>query len=973
MKYLTHIGRLVCSIVALQGLVIGQAGAQSIGLNFEGRSGENAVLDSAAVAGVVPQANWINVPNNESNGFDGTLSNLEDSEGDIATISFEWIANDAWNSNVAGAATPDEQLMEGIQKCNPDDGNFEQHANSRMTFYFRGLLAGSTYNVIVYQAHNGGVAKSVTSIGGVTYYAEQGTEFDGTFTRSTTTDGTFPVGIDYVQFDNVSPDENGTIEIVAEKFLEDPELADGMGVPGVQLVKVTGDWPMVTDPPVISTDPQDFLGIVGDQVTLSIVTDGPWTIEWYKNDVMVQSGLSTTYSFESVEADKDAVVYAKAINTIGEATSATATITLDDPQPEQLIQGFMRGEHYANIGGTVVFPDLYNHPPFQARDYDFEFFTLGGDAPPTNPDLNDFGRIFEGWVVPDTTEDYTFFGNSDDAFELFVVPTGGTAEALPAHPTDFASEFPDATETSWQSRYVYFEPPADQTTNPFALTAGQYYAFVMLYKEGGGGDHASVAWRAASDTTPVSELRPIGPENVFCLASPAGKRAEITEHPVSQSVEQGRITSFSVAAETLPRANEFAVQWTRDGANIPGEIGFTYTTDRTTLADDGAVIQAKVYTLVGLVESDPATLTVTADTTAPNLLSGGVFTGGTSVGLRFDEALDAASATTAGNYAVSGTTVTDVALVGSDDNIVILTLSAAPSAGATVTVTGVTDFSGNAASSTPAALEESAMVPQQLVRAEGTDPVEPGLGAYLGDDSFFIEAGGSDIWDNQDSGYQVTEDWTGPLDVRVRVVSLIGPDVWTKGGIMVRESTAGGARNVGLFATPTAGQNIYQWQWRDTADEASGSVDAADRPGPVNYPDAWLRIVRPDASSNLFESYTSDNGVNWTFYADHTIPGDVLPETVVVSIATTSHNNGEGQVADSIYADFSISTPSLEDAPVLEGISLDGANMTIQWSNGGELESAPAVEGPWTGTGDSDGEYSEPLGAEAQKFFRANQ
>ena len=973
MKYLAHIRRLVCSIVALQGLVIGQAGAQSIGLNFIGRNGANAELDPASVAGVTPQANWQNLPSNESAGFDGVRSFLEDSEGTVTSVSFEWIANDAWNSNTDPVDTPDRQLTKGIQKCNPDDGNFTPHGNSRMTFYFRNLLAGSTYNVIVYQAHNGGVAKSVTSIGGVMYYAEQATAYDGTFTRSTTTDGTFPVGIDYVQFDNVSPDGSGTITIVAEKFLEDPQLADGMGVPGVQLVKVTGDWPIVTDPPVISTDPQDFLGVVGDNVNLSIVTDGPWTIEWYKNDVMVQSGLSATYTFVGAEADKDAVVYAKAINNIGEATSETAVITLDDPMPEQLIQGFMRGEHYGNIGGTVVFPDLYNHPPFQARDYDFEFFTLGGDAPPTNPDLNNFGRIFEGYVVPDTTEDYRFFGNSDDAFELFVNPTGGTAEALPAHPTDFASIFPDATESSWQPRYLYFEPPADQTTEPFALTAGQYYAFVMLYKEGGGGDHASVAWRAESDSTPVGQLRPIGPENVYCLASPAGKRANITENPVSQTLEQGRIASFSVAAETLPRANEFAVQWTRDGANLPGETGFTYTTDRLTLADNGDVIQAKVYTLAGLVESDPATLTVTADTTAPNLLSGGIFTGGTSVGLRFDEALDAASATVAGNYAVSGTTVTGATLAGGDDNIVILTLSAAAGAGATVTVTGVTDFSGNPASSTPVTLEASSMVPQQLVRAAGTDPLAPGIGAYLGDGGFFVQAGGSDIWDNLDSGYQIVQDWTGPLDVRVRVVSLVGPDTWTKGGIMVRESTAGGARNVALFTTPTAGQNIYAFQWRDITDAASGSVDGADRPGPVNYPNAWLRIVRPDASSNLFESYTSDNGVNWTFYADHTIPGAVLPETVVVGIGSTSHNNGAGQLADSVYADFSISTPSVVDTPMIEGMTRDGANVTIQWSNGGELESAPAITGPWTGTGDTDGEYSEPIGAEGQKFFRANQ
>jgi hypothetical protein len=973
MKYLERIGRWACAVVVMQVLGVSQAGAQSIGLNFVGRSGSNASLDSASVAGVVPQANWQNLPNNEGNGFDGVVSFLEDSAETVTSVSFEWVANDAWNSDIGTAGTPDEQLMEGIQKCNPDDGVFTPHANSRMTFTFRNLLAGSTYNVIVYQSHNGGIARSVTSIGGVFYYAQQETAFDGTFTRGLTTDGTFPSNdVDYVQFDNVSPDANGTITIVAEKFLDDPQLTDGMGVPGVQLVKVTGDWPIVTDPPTITTDPQDFLGVVGLDATFSIVTDGPWTIEWYKNDVLVQTGLSATYTFVGEEADKDAVVYAKAINNIGETTSATAVLTLDDPVPEQLIQGFMRGEHYGNIAGTIVFPDLYNHVPFQQRDYDYEFFTLGGDAQPTNPDIGDFGRVFEGWVVPDTTEDYTFFGNSDDAFELFINPTGGTAEALPEPESSF-TRTPDATEISWQNRYVYFEPGAAQTTLPFALTAGQYYAFVMLYKEGGGGDHASVAWRAASDTTPVANLRPIGPENVFCLATPAGKRAELTEQPVPAEVAEGQVASFTVGAATLPRANEFAVQWTRNGVNIPGATGFTLTTDRAALAEDGDVYQAKAYTLVGLLLSDEATLTVIEDTTAPTAVSAGVFAGGSVVGIRFSETMDATSAAAIGNYAVSGTTVTAAELVGPDENVVVLTLSAPPSAGGTVTATGVTDWSGNPAAATPLALDESTLVPQQLVRAAGTDPLAPGLGAYLGDGSYFVRAGGSDIWDNQDAGFQVTTEWTGPLDVRVRVEGLVGPDTWTKGGIMVRESTAGGSRNVNMVATPTAGQNILQWEWRDVADAGSGSIDAADRPGPVNYPNAWLRIVRPDASSNLFQSYHSEDGVNWTFLGDHTIGGTVLPETVVVGIGSTSHNNGAGQVAEGVYHDFSISTPTAVDAPVLDGIALDGVNISIQWSNGGELETAPAVSGPWTPTGDTDGDYSEPLGVEDQKYFRATQ
>jgi hypothetical protein len=55
--------------------------------------------------------------------------------------------------------------------------------------------------------------------------------------------------------------------------------------------------------------------------------------------------------------------------------------------------------------------------------------------------------------------------------------------------------------------------------------------------------------------------------------------------------------------------------------------------------------------------------------------------------------------------------------------------------------------------------------------------------------------------------------------------------------------------------------------------------------------------------------------------------------------------------------------------PTITGISLSANTITITWSGGGVLESAPSVTGPWTSTNDSDGSYSEPATA-AQRVFR---
>lgn len=47
--------------------------------------------------------------------------------------------------------------------------------------------------------------------------------------------------------------------------------------------------------------------------------------------------------------------------------------------------------------------------------------------------------------------------------------------------------------------------------------------------------------------------------------------------------------------------------------------------------------------------------------------------------------------------------------------------------------------------------------------------------------------------------------------------------------------------------------------------------------------------------------------------------------------------------------------------------------LTITWTNGGELQTASSILGPWTGTGDTDGSYTENIvAATATKFFRVS-
>jgi len=66
------------------------------------------------------------------------------------------------------------------------------------------------------------------------------------------------------------------------------------------------------------------------------------------------------------------------------------------------------------------------------------------------------------------------------------------------------------------------------------------------------------------------------------------------------------------------------------------------------------------------------------------------------------------------------------------------------------------------------------------------------------------------------------------------------------------------------------------------------------------------------------------------------------------------------------YALATVTRPEITSATSANG------NITIIWVNGGTLESAQSLDGPWTSTGDSDGSFTEPATA-AMKFYRVKQ
>jgi hypothetical protein len=115
---------------------------------------------------------------------------------------------------------------------------------------------------------------------------------------------------------------------------------------------------------------------------------------------------------------------------------------------------------------------------------------------------------------------------------------------------------------------------------------------------------------------------PFGGEAVLYLKSGSGSGGggvlapSITTQPVSITVTAGQTATFRVVASgTAP----LAFQWQRNGVNISGATGASYTTPATSSADSGAIYRILISNSAGSVTSAGAVLTVTtAGTTQTN-------------------------------------------------------------------------------------------------------------------------------------------------------------------------------------------------------------------------------------------------------------------------------------------------------------------------------------------------------------------
>ncbi len=414
----------------------------------------------------------------------------------------------------------------------------------------------------------------------------------------------------------------------------------------------------------------------------------------------------------------------------------------------------------------------------------------------------------------------------------------------------------------------------------------------------------------------------------------------ITAQPSSRTVNAGQTATFTVNASGSPTPT---CQWLRNGAIIAGATAASYTTPPTTSADNGAVFSCVVANRAGSVTSSGATLTVTpvAVIGTGTGLSAVYFDNQDLTGaavLRTDATIDFAWASTAspvagiapGSYSVrwSGQvqaqyTQTYVFSATADDGVRLwvggqllidqwkdqaateYTASIALTAGAKYDL--VLEYY-QAGGDTRIALAWSGpstakqIVPTtQLYPAAVPNPWSAGdLGSgtlagsgYANGDTVVLTGAGADIWGTADGGRFMGQPLSGNGTIVARVVSLQDTDPWAKAGVMIRESTAAGARHAFCCVTPGNG---VAFQRRTVANAASvhtaGSRSAAPR---------WVKLVRTGTS---LTGYESADGVTWTVVGSDTI---AFGNPVQIGLAVTSHN--AALLCTAVFADVLI-TPA---------------------------------------------------------------
>jgi hypothetical protein len=729
--------------------------------------------------------------------------------------------------------------------------------------------------------------------------------------------------------------------------------------------------------------------VVGQETTLTAAyyaPPGTASYQWFRNGTAIVGATSAEYTFTPVAGDAGAL-YRVQITVDGKSgQSADVALRFDAFSP-----GLAKIEFFWGIGGTAV-ADLINAAKYQTNAPDEIRFVAGASTPTDIAD--NYGARISFIFRPAQSGNYRFFTRSDDASQIYR-STNGTLDVTTA--TLLAEELGCCG--------AFMEPPAPETSEPQALTAGQSYPLFGLVKEGTGGDFLQIAAREEGDVTPAAALRVVGGPSMGVMANGTGVGLSIAQNPQNATIVEERNITFEARGVATPGGTPVVYQWQKDGVDIPGATGSRLALTNVPISANNTMYRAIVGTVGGIqLTTTVAQLTVLLDTFPPEPRVAALRTaaGSFQVSVTWDEQVQDEGASNQVHYSVTPGTIASFKYWPYDQGAVLGLSGVQGGQAISVTVSNVSDLKGNTLTAPVTRsvnlqnlLSWTGIGGDQFNAEKMTDLFSDGAVAISTKD-FDLISGGSGYWGNIDEATFVYEEITGDFDRAVRVEFQDPTSQWARSGLQVRETLDAGvtaeqvgagylmSQNFTIRVNPVVqwngspGNNLYEIIHRPIQ---GGTYDPASYPamyavqngfgGVPNYPTAWMRIRR---EGQVIETYKSDDGVTWVGPAtvtytnnDATLEDESLAATVFVGMfyAPEMNNNGTadgfGHSAVAKFRDygpFGGAFPTISIAPP----------RTVTFTD--TLQSAPVVTGPWANVLGAVSPYTIPLGT-TQQFLRA--
>ena len=247
----------------------------------------------------MPQTNWNNFTAlATSDGF------LKDSAGNLLGVKLQYLT-----AEMAGSGTYSEEL--GF--TNGNDKLFQGYLNSLAsdtptgtnTVTFTNLSPTATYTVIAYTLRDLYGEQAAYWINEdyanayVIYTDEAATwQADPTFLTSTSKTRPATEAANYLRWNGVSPRPNGSLSInVASEFSRGP-------INGIQLISST-PYPTNNQAPQFVLQPRNVPVRLGQAGTFRADVDGPWTFQWYSNDVAIAGATASTFTTVPISSIED--------------------------------------------------------------------------------------------------------------------------------------------------------------------------------------------------------------------------------------------------------------------------------------------------------------------------------------------------------------------------------------------------------------------------------------------------------------------------------------------------------------------------------------------------------------------------------------------------------------------------------------------------------------------------------------------